>query len=191
MSSRDTAWTDVLLGNRAPGDTLYDWLNHMGAVAQTFIDAGDAAQTAAGLNVSEKKQFLTIIGKQISDYEDTILLKVAPQFGQNKLVTGDYDLDSLKSVVAQNVQQIAKHKFKYCSRIREYIEHTYRTVHRRELPDHMQEEKIKSKKQKTEQLNFDSEIKNRTCERSKDRYLWICLPSTQEVHDARSIMCGL
>ena len=55
--------TDVLLGNRAPGVTLYDWLNHMDAIAQTFIDAGDAAQTAAGLNASEKRQLLTIIGK--------------------------------------------------------------------------------------------------------------------------------
>ena len=40
--SRHTAWTDVLLGKRAPGVTLYDWLNHMDATAQTYIDAGDA-----------------------------------------------------------------------------------------------------------------------------------------------------
>ena len=158
--SRHTAWTNVLIGNRAPGMAIYDWLNHMDAVAQTFIDAGDAAQTAAGLNSSEKKEFLTIIGKQISDYEDTILLKVDPaSFGQNKLVTGDYDLNDLKSVVAQNIQQIDKHKFKYCSRIREYVEHTYREVHGRQLPDHMLDKPVKAKKQKTDQLNFDSEPK--------------------------------
>ena len=53
--------------NTTPGRRLAlrnaDWLNHMDAVAQTFIDAGDAAQTAAGLNASEKKEFLSIIGK--------------------------------------------------------------------------------------------------------------------------------
>ena len=82
--SRHTAWTDVLLGNRAPGVTLYDWLNHMDATAQTYVDAGDATQIKDDLNQREVKELLTIIGKQISDHEDTVIRKVAPQFGQKK-----------------------------------------------------------------------------------------------------------
>ena len=62
--------------------------------AQTYIDAGDATQIRNGLSHSEEKQFLTIIGKQISDHEDTVILKVDPQFGQNRLASGDYNLNN-------------------------------------------------------------------------------------------------
>jgi len=131
----------------------------MDATAQTYIDAGDATQIRDGLSQSEDKQFLTIIGKQISDHKDTVILKAYPQFGQNRLASGDYKLDDLKKVVAQNVNQINKHKFKYCSRIRECVEHTHDTVHKRPLPDHMRQQEVNNKKQKTDQLNFDSEPK--------------------------------
>ena len=126
----------------------------MDAIAQIYIDAGDATQIRNGLSQSEDKQFLTIIGKQISYHEDTVILKVDPQFGQNRLASGDNKLDDLKKVVAQNVNQINKHKFKYCSRIREYVEHTHATAHKRPLPDHMRQPEVNNKKQKIDQLQF-------------------------------------
>ena len=51
-----------------------------------------------GLSHGKEKQFLAIIGKQISDHEETVILKVDPQFGQNRLSSGDYSLDNLKKV---------------------------------------------------------------------------------------------
>ena len=134
----------------------------MDAIARIYVDAGDADQIQNGLSNSEKKEMLTVIGKQVSDYEDTIISKVAPQFGQNKLSTGDYDLDELKMVVAHNIKQIDKHKFRYCARIREYVEHTYTIVHRRSLPDHMLPDHQGDKKRnKTDQLNFEADAQKR------------------------------
>jgi len=134
----------------------------MDAIARIYVDAGDANQIKDGLNSSEKKELLTVIGKQISDHEDTVISKVAPQFGQNKLSQGDYDLDELKMVVAHNAKQIDKHKFRYCARIREYVEHTYTIVHKRSLPDHMRvEHQGDKKKSKTDQLSFESEAQKK------------------------------
>ena len=158
--TRHTAWTEVLLGNRAPGVTLYEWLNHMDAVSERYINAGTDTQIRDGLNHDENKALLAIIGKQISDYEEGVLLKVAPEFGENKLSLGNYDLDRLKRFVAENVMQVTKHKFKYCSRIRQYVQHTYNVQHNRPLPDHMLEEHMAPKKKhKSDQLNFESETK--------------------------------
>jgi len=56
--SRHTAWTDVLLGNRAPGVTLYNWLTNMDAIARIYVDAGDANQIQNGLSNSEKKEIV-------------------------------------------------------------------------------------------------------------------------------------
>ena len=43
--------------------------------------------------------------------------------------------------------------------IREHVEHTYITVHKRPLPEHMRQQEVSTKKQKTDQLNFDADDK--------------------------------
>ena len=131
---------------------------------------------------------LTIIGKQISDHEDTVILNVAHQFGQNKLCLGDSDLDELKKVVAQNVKQINKHKFKYCARIREYMNHTYTIVHKRPLPDHMRiENQGDKKKNKSDQLNFESDD---TKMRDQNQKSWTPNPTHKKGHKGGSFGNG-
>ena len=39
------------------------------------------------------------------------------------------------------------------------MEHTYVTVHKRPLPEHMRQKEVNTKKQKTDQLNFDADDK--------------------------------
>ena len=67
--SRHTAWTAVLIGNRAPGVPLNDWLDYMHALAYSFIQAGTSKQRKKGLSVKQRGEYLSVIGKQISDGE--------------------------------------------------------------------------------------------------------------------------
>ena len=48
--SRHTTWTAVLIGNRAPGAPLNDWLDNMRAIAHSFTQAGNLKQRKQGLN---------------------------------------------------------------------------------------------------------------------------------------------
>ena len=145
-----TAWTAVLVGNRKPGVPLNDWLDYMHALAYSFIQAGTSKQRKKGLSVKQRREYLSVIGKQISDGEEQAILRAAPAFGENNLPRGTYDLNDLRSVVAQNISTICKSHFKYCKRIRDYVTHTYQDIHHRELPDHMRpgysiEKKTKSR----------------------------------------------
>ena len=132
-AARHNAWDKILIAARQPKQKLYDWLVTFDNLTKAYLATG-VTKSQRTLSTEKQRIVKVQIGRQISDSELIALATISTAYEGSKISTGDFDINAMKSHVAENDTRFKT--FKHDKRTYENIRRD-REFHNRPLPDFM------------------------------------------------------
>ena len=101
--SAHIARTKILLHTRENGVKIYDWLSSIQPLVRTLVESQKKSKKVSKL---KRKRINELLIKQVTDNEQIQIGMLDDAYSAAKLITGDFNLDNLVSMIATKYSEI-------------------------------------------------------------------------------------